>query len=302
MVPEYPGLRPLVPEDYPWVAGRLAQGASPICDLTPANLFIWRDCERPSVTLVGDSLCIQVEPHSEPAYFLEPVGGSGWLEAVRVCLSHAGRISRAGTALASRLAGQDFRIAPLRDHFDYVYGTEVLATLKGKRFDGKRNQIRRFAASCPDFEFHPLEPEHLAAAAGLFEKWTRMREDGGGEARAASFSHECQRRALDKAFSDFGRLGLSGGALMVRGEMQGFVVATAGYGETAVVHFQYANTEFPGIYQTLLHEACVRLFPHCPLVNLEEDLGVPGLRKTKLSYQPLRLEEKFEILPARDRA
>jgi hypothetical protein len=62
-----------------------------------------------------------------------------------------------------------------------------------------------------------------------------------------------------------------------------------------VVHFQYANAELSGIYQVLLRDACRHLFAGCTYVNLEEDLGIVGLRRTKLSYLPLRLEEKYEI-------
>ena len=112
------------------------------------------------------------------------------------------------------------------------------------------------------------------------------------------FSRDCQRRALERALRDYERLGLSGGALVVRGELLGFIIASVGRAESAVVHFQYADAEVPGTYQALLWEACRRLFSGCAYVNLEEDLGVPGLRKTKLSYQPLRLEEKYEVRDA----
>ena len=298
MAPEFAELKPLEPGDHDWIVARLGQGASPICDLTPANLFIWCDCEKPSVTFVGDTLCILMEPHSEPAYFLEPIGGSRILDAVQACLSRTGRISRAGRILTDLLPPRGFEVVPLRDHFDYLYRRDVLAELRGKKFDGKRNHIRRFAAAFPDFEFRPLEPARFGDAAELFETWTERREGGASRPAPTSFGHECQRQALTQAFRGFERLALSAGAIFVRGEIQGFIVASAGRGETAVVHFQYANTDLPGIYQTLLREACLRLFAHCRYVNLEEDLGVPGLRRTKLSYQPLRLEEKFEIRPA----
>jgi uncharacterized protein len=296
-IPEFPDVRPLDPQDHGWISGRLDHEASPICDLSPANLFIWRDCERPSITMAADSLCILMEPHSEPAYFLQPVDGTRKIEAVRACLRRTGRISRAGKTLTGLLPAEEFQVLPLRDHFDYVFRTQDLAELKGKRFDGKRNHIRKFVSAFPDFEFRPLEPALFGDAAVLFENWTQRRGGEHGHAGPASFSHECQRRALDQAFRDFERLRLSAGAMFVRGEIQGFVIASITRGESAVVHFQYANKELPGIYQMLLHEACLRLFPHCPYTNLEEDLGVPGLRKTKMSYHPLHLEEKFEVRP-----
>ncbi len=285
-----------MPDDHAILSEHVSRAGHAICDLSPANLFIWRDCEMPSLTRVGDNLCILVEPHTEPAYFLEPVGGSRRADAVRACLTHADRVSRSGRALIDLLSPQEFDIRPLRDHFDYIYRTSVLAELKGKKFDGKRNQIRRFIDSFPDYDFRPLDPSAFDDAMALFEKWIERRGSVAVPAGSLShLSHECQRRALERAFHDFEHLGLVGGAMIVRGELQGIIIASKGQAESAVVHFQYANAAIPGIYQTLLREACRRLFADCAYLNLEEDLGVPGLRQTKLSYLPLRLEEKYEI-------
>ncbi len=277
------------------LAGHLSLAEPTICDLTPANLFIWRDCEKPSLTQVGDSLCILIEPHSPPSYFLEPVDGSRRADAVRICLTRTGCVSRCSKALVGALPAHQYDIHPLRDHFDYVYLTQALAELKGKKFDGKRNQIRKFIGTFPDYEFRPLEPSQFSGAMELFRKWGERRGGVATPANSPSFTFECQRHALERAFQDYERLGLIGAGIKVRGEMHGFIIASVARSDTAVVHFQYADAELSGIYQVLLRDACRLLFTGCIYVNLEEDLGIAGLRRTKLSYHPLRLEEKFEI-------
>ena len=294
-IPEFPELRPLTTDDHDKLAEHLARAASPICDLSPANLFIWRDCERPSLTRVGDSLCILIEPHLLPAYFLEPVGGSRRTDAVRICLTRTDCISRCSKALADTLSAQEFDVRPLRDHFDYIYRTQALSELKGKKFDGKRNQIRKFTGNFPDYDFRPLERSQFDSAMALFQKWSERRGSAADPAGSPSFSYECQRHALERAFHEYARLGLVGGAISVHGELEGFIIASMAQAETAVVHFQYANAELSGIYQVLLRDACRHLFAGCAHVNLEEDLGLAGLRRTKLSYLPLKLEEKYEI-------
>jgi uncharacterized protein len=294
-IPEFPDLRSLTIDDHKLLAERLSHVESAICDLSPANLFIWRDCEKPSVTQVGSSLCILIEPHSLPAYFLEPVGGSRRTDAVRVCLTRTGCVSRCSKALVDALPAEEYDIRPLRDHFDYIYRTQALAELKGKKFDGKRNQIRKFIGNFPKYELRPLDSSRFSSAMELFRKWGESRGGTGSAAGSPSFTVECQRHALEKAFQDYTRLGLAGAGIEVQGELQGFIIASVASHETAVVHFQYANAELSGIYQVLLRDACRLLFAGCAYVNLEEDLGIAGLRRTKLSYLPLRLEEKFEV-------
>ena len=296
MIPEFPGLEPLSPEDHNALQEAYRTHSAATCDLSPANLYIWRDCQRPTLTRIHGNLCVLLHSHAEPTYFLEPYGKHDLLETVRICIEHAGLISRVQAHVAASLPHEDFEINQQRDTFDYIYRVQVLAELKGKSFDGKRNHIRKFARNHPDYEFRPLELSHLHHAADLFEAWTSARENGRRSTLAAAvLNHDCQRRALQRAFGEYDRLGLFGGALMAKGEMQGFVVASRGAGDSAIAHFNYANAELPGVYQTLLWEACRRLFPSFTYLNLEEDLGIPGLRKTKLSWQPLRLEEKFAI-------
>jgi hypothetical protein len=79
--------------------------------------------------------------------------------------------------------------------------------------------------------------------------------------------------------------------------MKGFILGSRLNPETASVHFQYGDPSLRGISQTLLWEACNKTFSSFKYINLEQDLGIPGLRKAKLSYYPLRLEKKFEITP-----
>ncbi len=298
MIPDYPDLEPLGVADLPALAEAYRASSPGTCDASPVNLFIWQDCQEPWLTRIRGHPDVLLRSHTEPPYYLEPYGGNDLYETVCTCLDHVGLISRAQGRLSSSLPPEEFEVRPQRDAFDYIYRVQALAELKGKSFDGKRNHIRKFVRNYPEYEFRPLDPPLLRDAAELFEAWATARENGrSGTLAAGSLNHECQRRALERAFAEYPRLGLIGGALTVRDAMQGVVVASRGIGDTAIVHFSYANAELPGIYQTLLWEACRRLFGTFTYLNLEEDMGIAGLRKTKLSWHPLKLEEKYSIRP-----
>lgn len=294
--PEYPHFQPLTAAHDPLIREHLARQPRPICEWALANLIAWQDCENPTFTTVHGNLCIHLAPHASPPYFLEPLGDCRLAETVLLCLEKAGRLSRVSSAFLKKLPSDLFQITPLPDQFDYIYETARLAEMKGKKFDGKRNQIKKFQRQHPDHRFRPLLAGDGAAALDLFARWFVIRERGNGAARFYSpASYECQKAALSRAFEQFASLRLVGGAMEVAGRLEGFILGSPLTPEMFAAHFEYAHPDMPGIYQLLLREACRTLFPSYPLLNLEQDLGIPGLRETKNSYQPLRQEEKFEV-------
>ncbi|HPM41555.1 MAG TPA: phosphatidylglycerol lysyltransferase domain-containing protein, partial [bacterium] len=205
-----------------------------------------------------------------------------------------GRVSRVSAELASRLEGRGYRARPLPEHFDYVYRTEELAEMNGRRFDGKRNHMRRMASAHPGLEYRPLDSSYAADALSLFDAWREARSSSGGEGRSP-VAFDCQRDALSRLFENFEELGVMGGKLMIDGETAGFVAGTAAKPSEACVHFCYTRPGLSGAFPFLIRESCRGCFSTFEFVNLEQDPGLPGIRKSKMSFYPAKLEEKYEI-------
>ena len=294
MLPEYPEFRPLELEDKDLLAHHLNLCSRKICELSLANFYIWKDFDQPRFTFINQNLCLLLSSPIESPYFLEPLGKNKLLETVETCLKHAGRISRASEDFVSLLPQKSFKLSEQRHQFDYVYSTKELAELKGRKFDGKRNHIKKFMRRFPAYEFVPLKPEFKEEALELFKRWFELRK---ASRYFPKLAYTAPLKALDFAFNNFDRLNLSGGALLVEKSLKGFVLGSILNPETIDIHFQYGHPDLPGISQTLLWEACRKTFAVFTYINLEQDLGIPGLRKAKLSYHPLWLEKRFEINP-----
>lgn len=292
MIPEYPAFKPLEISDKNWINRQLAQTSREICELGIGNIFIWKDFDRTELTCVNGNLCMLISQPSEPPYFLEPLGRNKPVETIKTLLGHVGRVARVSRSFAALLPKNVFDLVPQRNQFDYVYLREELAALKGKKFDGKRNHIRRFAARYPGYQFVPLAPGHAQEALVLFEKWFKVREESKYFPRVAYTS---QKAAVTTAFALFEKLGLLGGALIFNGTMKGFTLGSRLNEEKVSVHFLYSDPEMPGSFQAILWEACNKTFSAFKYIDLEQDLGIPGLRTAKLSYHPAELEEKFEV-------
>ncbi len=295
-MPDYPEFKELKPEDKESIERSLEQYHPATCELSVSNLYIWRKFDRPQLTSINGNLCILINPLDEPSFFLEPLGTNDLENTISVCLNHAGVISRASSILVSSLPARDFHVTPLRNHFDYVYSRVELCALKGRRFDGKRNRIRKFIGDYPRYGFFPFDVRLNAEALDLFDTWLGSAKGLlCADERSSFHSCACQKEGLEIALRCYDQLNLIGGAITVEDRLGGFIIASRLNAHTACVQFMYGHPEFKGLTQVLLWEACRHLFSPFDYINLEQDLGFDGLRRMKMSYQPLRLEEKFEI-------
>lgn len=291
MIPDYPRLKPIELKDILDIRTAVTALEVEESELAPANFFIWQDMEAPSLTRLYGNICILIRCKEEE-YFLRPLGNNRLAATLEVCLRHAGKISRLSRTLCETIHLTHTQPNTLPDQFDYLYLRRDLAELKGSRYDGKRNHIRRFKAQYPAWSFRPFSPDSGEIAMKLFDTWC------SGKADSVYFqplAELCQRRALLRAFSHFESLNLIGGGIWDKEKLLGFIIGSPLNADTVVVHFQYGHPEAGGVMPLLLQEAAGSSFSNYQYINLEQDIGIAGLRKSKLSLHPLRMIEKYEV-------
>ena len=257
-----------------------------VCELNFGNAFIWRHFDHPRYTVIRGNLCLLFSPPGELPYFLQPVGGTDLPETIEACLSAAPRLSRIPSSFAAANC-PGFRCAPDRDNDDYVYAAADLADLKGKKYDGKRNRIRKFEKGHA-WRYLPLEPGRLPDCGRLFEEWAFEKNTDSAMARA-------QQDAIREAMIHFGPLGLSGGAIEAGGRIEAFSIGEALSPDTAVIHIEIVSPRFEGLAQLMNREFVRNALSGFAYINREQDMGVPGLRRAKESYHPHHRVEKHHI-------
>ena len=176
-----------------------------------------------------------------------------------------------------------------RDGSDYVYTVEALADLRGRKLQRKRNHVNRFRAVHPDYTVEPLTRENLPLAQQLVEDWYIHRlETVGGD-------YMLEQIAMERAFTHFEQLGMEGLLLRCDGEVAAMTMGSRLSPDTRDVHLDKAREDIDGAYAAINSEFAryVRLsHPEIQYLDREEDMGLEGLRKAKLSYQPHHLVEK----------
>lgn len=175
---------------------------------------------------------------------------------------------------------------PERDYFDYIYLREDLATLRGKKYQSKRNHINNFKKQY-SYEYVPITPDIVPQCLKLECKWYKANNGDNDEEELND-----ERRSLTYALHHFDSLSLIGGALRVDNEIIAFSFGAPINHNTFGVHVEKADVNFDGAYTVINQEFASHLPEQYTYVNREEDLGIPGLRQAKLSYQPTILLEK----------
>ncbi|MBE6935166.1 MAG: DUF2156 domain-containing protein [Ruminococcaceae bacterium] len=173
------------------------------------------------------------------------------------------------------------------DQADYMYEVEALRELRGKKLHGKRNFVNRFRATYEgEYEIVPLTAADGDEVLAFEEKWIA--------ARGADEDFHREAVAIRRAFDAFEELGMTGVALRLKGEIIAFALGSRINGDTILEDFEKAM-EIPGAYQTINQAFMQYCGEGYTYVNREEDMGIEGLRKAKLSYAPAYLNMRYRV-------
>lgn len=278
------------------------------CDLSFANIYCWRAFYDTAWAEVDGFLVLrfQIDGGSKTGY-MQPIGEgdlTGVIDRLRTDAAERGE--------PLRLVGLTEEVKQfLEEHYpdcfafddnratrDYIYRREDLSRLQGKNYQPKRNHINRFLNGYPAYRYEPLTHDHIAECLRLEQEWCRHRNgctEGG-------LSEE--RQAMHEAFAHFEELGLEGGCIYVEDRLVAFTYGSALNNHTFDIHVEKADTRYEGAFTIINRLFAERLDERFTLLNREEDLGLEGLRKAKLSYYPAFLQVKYraEELDAQQQA
>ncbi|NLM77544.1 MAG: DUF2156 domain-containing protein [Ruminococcaceae bacterium] len=176
------------------------------------------------------------------------------------------------------------------DFSDYLYDAEMMRSLNGKVMRRKRNHFNKFIRSFPDYEYHPISPGDQAEALELVQTWC---VEKGVDCMNL---YESDFRAVRQLLQHFPDLEIRGGSIRISGRLVAFSLGSLLHGDTAVIHFEKADDAYDGLYTAINKLVLDHAYPEAAWVNREEDMGIPGLRKAKESYAPVRLIHKYEAL------
>ena len=169
----------------------------------------------------------------------------------------------------------------LRSADDYVYRTDKLISLSGKKLHSKRNHYNYFINNY-DYEYRSLTAESAEECCAAVCKWIYERNS----------SPEEEAEATRRIFGNMNRLNIKGGYILCEGSVAAVTLGEYFHG-SALIHIEKCDMRFRGVYAAINKLFLEHEFSECEYVNREEDMGIEGLRKAKLSYNPAFLIKKY---------
>lgn len=270
------------------------------CDFCFANLYSWNARFKTVFAIIHRTIFLRLQESDGQLYYMMPIGKMPIRDAFELIVKDAREnripfqmkgISNKMWEVIQREIPGEFRRLPDRNNDEYIYFSEKLVKLSGKKLQSKRNHINRFKADNPDWVYFPLiSKTELDECVAMLDEWENV------NAMKIDFSQRYDYIATKIMLENFEYLQLRGGAIRVNGKIVAFTIGEPLTADTFVVHVEKAFGEMNGAYtminqQFIEHEASGFTY-----INREEDMGMDNLRKAKMSYYPdIQLEESILI-------
>lgn len=180
-------------------------------------------------------------------------------------------------------------IEEARGQWDYLYLSSDLRSLSGNRFHKKKNLLRQFQ-KLYDYQYQPLSAGCVETVLNMQTQWCRWHDCESSETLLA------ENDAVARVLAHYGDIpGLSGGIIRIDGVPVAYTLAEPLCPDTLVIHFEKAASGVKGAYQAINYLFCNDAGKNFTYINREQDLDDEGLRKAKLSYNPVDFSRKCAV-------
>lgn len=276
------------------------------CEYCFATLYLWQHVYKTKY-YIGEDFAVIMAEYEGNSFSILPLASKEKLpKVIDFVVKHfesEGKkiyfrgITKEVVEMLNEKYPRKFNYTEERDLFDYIYDGESLRTLAGKKNQKKRNHLNYFLKEYEGrYEYKLLSKENFGECLQLLSAWTINKEENDefDEGMDDEFV------GIKKIFDDYDNLEdkLKVAGVYVDGKLEAFTMGELINPNMALVHIEKANPDIRGLYQYINQQFILNEFPQVEFVNREEDLGIPGLRKAKLSYHPVRFVEKYTVREA----
>ena len=266
------------------------------CEMNFISIYVWKRVYGNEFYLDGKTLIFKSKTDDGKGYvFSLPYGDLDYgMSLIFGYCKDKGIAPNLWTSQGERLTEflkkyNCYEIIPERDNFDYIYKREDLAELRGKKYHSKRNHISAFSKAY-NWSYEPLTPDNKADFLAFSDKWYSDKgidEDEGLRA---------EKKALGEILDSDVGIKYKGALIRVDGRVVAITLGSPINSKVFDIHYEKADKDFAAAYTLINREFAARELSDYTYINREDDLGIEGLRKAKLSYKPEIILEKYSMI------
>ena len=282
--------------DIEWLRPILKKTGCMASEFTFGTLFIWKDTYGTKIARHGNYVfaCVNKDGFSYKMPFDD---GQVTPDIINMLIDDSaerkipfkmyGVLGSDKDKLESMFPGRfDFKLD--RNDSDYIYRASDLIELSGRKYHGKRNHTAQFKRKYA-WEYEDISKSNVEDCFKIAREWCKKhncKDENGFESETCS---------LRKALKCFDELKLSGGLIRADGKPVAFTIGEEINPKAYLIHFEKGIDGYDGAYAVINNEFASRHLSKYEYINREEDLGLDGLRRSKLSYHPAFLLEKYSV-------
>lgn len=272
----------------------------PTSDFNFTGLFTWDIGEVVKISLLNDNLVFRSSDYLTHEVFYSFIGDNKVDLTIKTLTEYAeqnGELSKLKLVPESVIPHIKDKNQVLfsedRDNYDYVYNVQDLIELSGGENQKKRQHLNRFSqnhgakASHKELDLNDLDS--IKDIEKLMSTWQKVRDKDVKEVSDEFI-------AIKKALDHHQTLGIRAFGIYHDKDLIGFNLFEVLPGKMVISHFHKADTNYRGIYEHMTHNFAKHLVKmDIQSINVEQDLGIPGLRRAKESYRPHTFIKKYTV-------
>lgn len=266
-----------------------------------SSLYMWRKLDNVKYAIADDTLVIEKNEEGKGTFYAQPMkyDKENLTQLIDMLIERNenytdrdylfGDVDESFIEDLKKYTDYKIEVKEDIDDYEYVYNTNDLIELKGKKYHGKKNHVNSFEKTY-GYEIKTIDNEKVIKdCIALLHKWH--------DEVAVTVDKEMLMEidAIKDLFSELHFFDLKSIAVYVDGELAGFAVGEKVNDKMAVIHVERGEVEYKGIYAFLNRQFLIQSFSDTEYVNRQEDTGNAGLRKAKQSYHPVKMVKKYLI-------
>ncbi len=296
MIPEFPQFKPLELSDKKDIE-KITQKYPPYSDFNFVSMWIWNVFGDMKISLLNQNLVVVFNDYLSSKPFISFIGKNKISETTSELIRFSQKFYKSSSLklifeeAAKELTKSGFTVTSDRDSHDYVYSISHLASMDSWTQSTISKGIRRFIKKYPDYVIKQdsIQEKSKDEYLKMFGRWSDNKN-------ITNHFELNEYKAFERLFQIKDK-NIQLISLYVKDVLVGFTVYEILPDNYAISHFAKADSEYHSSVYDILNweEAKILKKIGIKYYNWEQDLGILGLRNSKLKYKPSFLLKQFII-------